>query len=453
MSGIEVAPAEATRARARHSVRHFLANFKALEERYPGQYPRMIVRGEGAYLWDDAGHRLLDAGAHLGATQIGHGRASIGERMAQQVRELEYVSLDGGISHPKALELAEFLAPLLPFEDPMISFTLSGSEANELALKIVRAYHSRRGDDGRVVVLSREGSYHGSTYGGISATGVPVFRAGYGPTLPGFAQVAQPSPGRCGFCSDECTLRCADALEQAVEDHGRDTIAAIIAEPVSIFGAVKIPHPDYWARVQEIRDRSGALLIVDEVVTGFGRTGRLFGSDHWGVRPDVMTVAKGLTSGYAPLGATIVSRDVEDAFADQPLLHINTYAGHPVSCEAGIANLEILLGERLPENAAALEHVLRRELETISPLLGRRVRVSVIGLLSSVEVDAADVDDPDGLVLAARHSMYEHGVIARASCTAGILTVVFYPALVVGEQDVVEGVEGLRDALADVLSG
>jgi adenosylmethionine-8-amino-7-oxononanoate aminotransferase len=454
MSGIGVAAAEETRARTRHSVRHFLANFKQLEERYPGQYPRMIVRGDGAYVWDDMGHRLLDAGGHLGATQIGHGRSVIGERMARQVAELEYISLDGGLSHPKSLELAEVLAPLVPLDDPKISFTLSGSEANELALKIARAYHSRRGDDRRVVVLSREGSYHGSTYGGISAAGVPVFRAGFGPTLPAFAQVPQPSPGRCGFCAadEQCTLRCADALEQSVEEHGPENIAAIMGEPVSIFGAVKIPHPEYWTRVQEIRDSCGALLIVDEVVTGFGRTGRMFGCEHWDIRPDIMTVAKGLTSGYVPMGATIVAREVEEAFTDQPLLHINTYAGHPVACEAGIANLEILIGERLAENAASLEGALRRELEQIEPFLGRRIRVSVIGLLSSVEVEAADVDDGDTLVMAIRHAMYERGVIARASYAGGILTVVFYPVLTVGERDVVEGVEALKYALGDVLA-
>jgi adenosylmethionine-8-amino-7-oxononanoate aminotransferase len=164
-----------------------------------------------------------------------------------------------------------------------------------------------------------------------------------------------------------------------------------------------------------------------------------------------MTVAKGLTSGYVPMGATIVSREVEDAFTDQPLLHINTYAGHPVACEAGIANLEILIGERLAENAASLEGALRRELEQIEPFLGLTVRVSVIGLLSSVEVEA-DIDDSDSLVMAIRHAMYERGVIARASYAGGILTVVFYPVLTVGERDIVEGVEALKNALGDVLA-
>jgi adenosylmethionine-8-amino-7-oxononanoate aminotransferase len=342
---------------------------------------------------------------------------------------------------------------MLPVDDPIISFTSSGSESNELAFKIVRAYHSSRGDHDRVLILSRDGSYHGSTYGGMSATGSAAFRAGFGPMLPGFAQVAQPSPGRCGYCTPDhgCTLRCADALELAIESHGRDTVAAIIAEPVSILGAVKVPHPEYWSRIQEIKDRAGALLVVDEVVTGFGRTGRMFGSDHWDIKPDVMTLAKGLTSGYAPLGATVITREVEEPFASEPLLHLNTYAAHPVSCEAALANIEILMRERLAERAAEREPVLRRELETLGDTVPRLLRVAAIGLLSSVELDIGGFDDPDTLVIDLRHVMYEHGLIARVSHAADTLTVVFYPALVVSEADVVAGVHALRDALARVL--
>jgi adenosylmethionine-8-amino-7-oxononanoate aminotransferase len=225
-------------------------------------------------------------------------------------------------------------------------------------------------------------------------------------------------------------------------------VAAVIAEPVAILQAVKVPHDGYWERVQSICKEAGALLIVDEVVTGFGRTGRMFGAEHWDVRPDVMTLAKGITSGYVPLGAVAVSRAVEEAFAE-PLLHLNTYAGHPVACEAALANIEILRREQLPERAAGLEPVLRRALDALAAANPRVLRTSVIGLLSSIELDVAGADAD--AVLRVRHAMYEHGVIARAAQAGDLLSVVFYPALVVSEADLEGGVAAVADALDSVL--
>jgi adenosylmethionine-8-amino-7-oxononanoate aminotransferase len=450
---VAVDEAPDTRAAAQRLVRHFLADFSHLETAYPGLYPRLVVRADGAYVWDDSGRRLLDAGGHLGACQIGHGRAEIAERMATQARALDFIALDSGLSHPKAVDLAQRLATLVPVEDAIFSFTSSGSESNELAFKIARAYHHRRGDAQRTVILSRDGSYHGSTFGGISATGAEAFRTGFGPLVGGFAQIPQPSPGRCGYCTalEGCNLRCADALEAAIDGAGPENIAAVVAEPVAILQAVKIPHPEYWDRVQAICRQSGALLIVDEVVTGFGRTGRWFGSEHWDIRPDIVTLAKGLTSGYIPLGATVVSRRVEDAFRDSPLLHLNTYAGHPVACEAALATIEILERERLPEHAAELEPVLGGCLAEVAERIPQVLRTSVIGLLSSVEVDVADRSDGGVLAVAVRHAMYEQGVLARCSAADGVLSVVFYPALTVDEEDLHRGVAAVRRALELVL--
>lgn len=444
---------ETVRATAQRSVRHFLADFEHLAEEFPGLYPRLIVRGEGAHVWDEQGRRLLDAGNHLGVCQVGHGRSEIAERVAQQIRELEFSALDSGISHPNVVELAQSLGEIVLVDDPMFSFTSSGSEANELAFKIARAYHARRGEEERVVVLSRDGSYHGSSFAAMSATGAPAFQSGYGPLVPGFVKVAQPSPGRCGYCdpSDGCKLACADALERSIAELGSARIAAVIAEPVAILQAVKIPHPDYWPRVQAICRDSGALLILDEVVTGFGRTGRMFGGEHWEIDADIVTVAKGLTSGYIPMGATIVSRRVEEAFASEPLLHLNTYAGHPVACAAALANIEILMSERLPERAATLESVLREELEKVAARAARVVRISVIGLLSSIELDVRDLEDPAGVVTIVRHAMYENGVLARCAASGDILTVVFYPPLVVAESDIELGVAAVGEAIDEVL--
>ena len=267
--------AQATRRLAQLRVRHFLADFRDLEARYPGSYPRLITHGDGPYLYDDAGRRLLDAGNHLGAGIIGHGRREIGARMAAQSTTLEFAALDSGASHPKAVELADRLAGLVPLDDPIFSFTSSGTESNDVAFKLARAYHARRGQPERTVILSRDGSYHGSSYSGMAATGAPAFRAGFGPMPSGFEQMPQPSPGRCTFCDRDsgCSLRCADALEAAIDRLGPENVAAVIAEPIAILQAVKIPHADYWPRIQDTCRRHGILVIADEVVGGFGRTG------------------------------------------------------------------------------------------------------------------------------------------------------------------------------------
>jgi adenosylmethionine-8-amino-7-oxononanoate aminotransferase len=442
----------ARRVASRH-VRHFLADFAALEERYPGAYPRMITRGEGAYLFDDEGRRLLDAGNHLGAGMIGHGREEVARRIAAQIGRLEFAALDSGMSHDRIVGLAERMVGVMPLDDPVFSFTSSGSEANDLAFKLARAYHRRRGEPRRDKILFRDGSYHGSTIAAMSATGAAAFRDEFGPAAPRFAQVPQPSPSRCGYCdrAQGCTLACADALEEAIEREGAETIAAIVAEPVAILQAVKVPHDDYWPRVQAICAEHAILLIVDEVVTGFGRTGRLFGCEHWGLRPDIMTVAKGLTSGYAPMGATVVARHVEDAFADRPLLHLNTYAGHPVACEAALATLDVLERERLPERAAELEGTLGTGLDAIGEVTDRVLRVSAIGLLSSVELDVSDHPDPAALLVDLRHEAYERGLIVRLAHGEGILTVVFYPTLVVTEEDVRAGTAILAGSVAEKL--
>jgi adenosylmethionine-8-amino-7-oxononanoate aminotransferase len=442
----------ALRQAARHRVRHFLADLDDLQRRYPDQYPRMFVRGEGPYLIDDAGRRLLDGASHLGAGSIGHGRGEIGERLGRQAAALEFTALDSGGSHPKVVELAERLAPLVPVEDPIFSFASSGSESIELAFKIARAYHLRRGEPERTVILPRQGSYHGSTYAGTAATGLPQFRVEFGPMPGGYVHTAQPSPGRCGLCdrASGCTLGCVEALEQTIDRLGPERIAAVIGEPVSILQAVKIPRAEYWASVQEVCRRYGILLITDEVVTGFGRTGRLFAAEHWDIRPDIMVMAKGLTAGYAPLGASAVARHVEEAFSAGPLLHFNTFAGHPVASEAALATLDVLEAESLVERGAELEPVLAGALERELGSHPRLIGISVIGMLSGVELDVADYDDPADLVTRLRHALYEHGVIARATAFDGILSVLFLPALVCTEEQLEFAATAMAAAIATV---
>jgi adenosylmethionine-8-amino-7-oxononanoate aminotransferase len=431
-------------------VRHFASDFAALDRAFPGAYPRMIVRAEGAYLYDDEGHRTLDAGVSLGVCQIGHGRASVARAVAEQIEQLDFVGLEAGYSHEPVARLAAELGPLLPMADPGFSFTSSGSEANDLAFKLARAYWRARGEGARFKIVSRANSYHGAGWGGLSATGSDSFRAPFEPILPGFVRTSQPSPGRCGYCrfGEGCTLACADDLARVIEREGASSVAAFIGEPVSIFGAVKVPHPDYWRRIREICDAYGVLLIADEVVTGFGRTGLMFASSHWGVEPDMVTMAKGLTSGYVPMGATAVGQRVQEVLGGTSLMHINTYAGHPVACAAALAALAITQSEALVANAAALEPVALSALDAIAAGTAHATRTSGLGLMTGIEVV---VDEPRAeLALEIRHALYARGVAVRAGVADGLAAVLFYPPLTVDEDAVRSGIAAIGEGLRDV---
>ena len=440
-----------SRERAKRHVRHFLADFAALEREYPGGYPKMIVRGDGAYVYDEDGNRLLDAGSHLGACQIGHSRPEMARRIADQVKELEFIALDAGISHIYVAELAERLAAIVACDDPVFSFTNSGSESNELAFKIARTFHARRGEPNRTKIISRLGSYHGSSIAASAATGVAAFKTGFGPLAPDFLQTSAPTRAPLGHREPTAATELSlPELKALIETEGPETIAAVIAEPVAIPGAVKIPHSDYLKGLQEICEANGILLIIDEVVCGFGRTGKMFGAEHFGVRGDIITYAKGLTSGYVPMGAVAVSGRVNEVFQKTPLLHLNTYAGHPVACAAGLAALDIMEDEGLVANAAAMETVLRDELERVRQSVPRIREISAIGLLSSVVSDISDVADPDQTVRKLRKDAYDAGLLMRVARDGTQMSAHFYPALMVGKRDIEDGVRALEVALRQV---
>ena len=233
-----------------------------------------------------------------------------------------------------------------------------------------------------------------------------------------------------------------------IEREGPTSVAAFIGEPVSIFGAVKVPHPDYWRRIREICDSYGVLLIADEVVTGFGRTGRMFASSHWGIEPDMVTMAKGLTSGYVPMGATALGPRVQEVLGGTSLMHINTYAGHPVACAAALAALAITRNEDLVANAAALEPVARAAFDAVAAASERPTRVSALGLMTGIEV-AVD-EPPADLALQIRHALYARGMAVRTGVADGVAAVLFYPPLIVDEEAVRSGIAAIGDGLAEV---
>lgn len=332
--------------------------------------PRIVVSGDGWWVTDDRGRRIIDGFAGLWCVNVGHGRPEIAEAVQAQMVELEYFTTFHGQSHPRAIELAERIASMFPPQWGLnhVMFSSGGSEANETNFKIARAYWALQGEPQRDVVIARTHGYHGLTIATMTATGIAPLRWNFGPEAPGFDHAPAAYCYRCelNLTYPGCALACATKLEEAIRRIGPDRVAAFVAEPVVGAGGIIPPPPEYFGIVREICDRYGVLLILDEVVTGFGRTGKMFGFEHWGVRPDLVTLAKGLTSGYLPLGASVVSETVWGVIAERlpehmPFSHGFTYMGHPVCCAAALANIEIIEREDLPGNAARVgAHLLER---------------------------------------------------------------------------------------------
>jgi putrescine---pyruvate transaminase len=324
---------------------------------------RIVVSGDGCWVVDDHGRRIVDAFAGLWCVSLGHGRREIVDAVSKQMETLAYATTFHGQSHPRAIELAERLSGMFPPEYGLnhVMFSSGGSEANETNFKLVRLYWSLLGEDRRTTIVARHHGYHGLTIATMTATGIMPMHWNFGPEAPGFAHVAAPYCYKCelGRTYPECALACADELEVLVQRQGADTIAAFVAEPVIGAGGIIPPPDDYFPRIREICDRHGILLILDEVVTGFGRTGRMFGFEHSGVRPDVVTLAKGITSGYLPLGASVVSDRIYETISQRlpeqmPVSHGFTYSGHPTCCAAALATIDIVEGEQLPAHAAEM---------------------------------------------------------------------------------------------------
>ncbi len=380
--------------------------------------PLEIVEADGCYVQGSDGRRYLDGMAGLFCVNVGYGRREIVDAVTAQMSRLAYFPLTQ--SHPAGVALAEKLATLLPDGLDQVFFSNSGSEAVETALKMARQFgRLKHPGQNRYKIVARYRGYHGFTFGALSATGQSPRRTAFEPLVPGFFHVAPPDPYRCGFCAREgaCTLACADEIDRVFRMEGPETIAAVIAEPVIGGGGIFPAPPGYLERLREICDHYGALLIVDEVITGFGRTGKLFAFEHAGIRPDILTVAKGLTSAYLPLGATIATEEVFDAFRssevpDHKFTQVSTFGGHPASCAAGLANLDILTRERLWENSAEVGAYLLDRLRGLpSPLIGQvRGRGLLIGM-ELVADQASRAPLPESEVIALQKAIREAGVL------------------------------------------
>jgi adenosylmethionine-8-amino-7-oxononanoate aminotransferase len=352
--------------------RHLWLHFTRMSS-YAGTDMPTIVRGSGQYVYDTQGKRYLDGLSGLFVSQIGHGRAEVAEAAARQAAELAYFPL-WSYAHPRAIELAERLAALAPGDLNRVFFTTSGSEAVESAWKMAKQYFKTIGQPGRYKVLSREIAYHGTSMGALAITGLPDIKTPFEPLPPGGVRVPNTNFYRApGFVAEDVTAFgrwAADEIERAILREGPDSVAAVYLEPVQNSGGCFPPPPGYFQRVREICDRYGVLLVSDEVICAFGRLGYYFGSQRYGYQPDVITFAKGITSGYAPLGGMLVSDRLMEPFNDGPatFLHGITFAGHPVSAAVALANLDVFEKEDLLGNVRANEDAFRATLQRLHDL-------------------------------------------------------------------------------------
>ena len=319
--------------------------------------PAIFVSGEGVHVTDALGNTSIDGMSGLWLKNVGYGRKEIADAAYEQMLNLTYMPL--GTTTEPTIRLAEKISQIAPGDMTRSFFTSGGSEAVETALKLSRAYFKRVGEPNRTKFISRKGSYHGATMGALALGGSHLYpKLDYEPLMPGVFHVPQPLPYRCEFSGEtpeECAELCVNAVEEMIKFQDPETIAAVFAEPISSPMGCAVPGDNYWPRLREICDRYGVLLIADEVITGFGRTGKMFATEHWGVVPDMMTVAKGITSGYIPMGGCITRGEISDAFIGSQkasFKHVITFGGHPVAAAAALKNIEIMEEEGMVENAA-----------------------------------------------------------------------------------------------------
>ena len=340
----------------------------------------VIVRGEGVYVFDARGNRYFDGLSGLFTNQIGHGRHDIAQAAATQIEELAYFPL-WTYAHPRAIELAERLANLAPGDLNRVFFTTGGGDAVESAWKLARQYHRLRGDTDRYKVISRDIAYHGTTMGALTITSIEAYRTPFEPLVPGAIKIPNTNQYRTPIFGDDPEafgLWSAMQIEEAILREGPETVAAVFLEPVQNAGGCFTPPPGYFAEVRKICDRHGVLFVSDEVICAFGRLGTWFGGQKYDYVPDIITCAKGLTSGYAPLGAMIVSDRIAEPFmhGDNSFVHGFTFAGHPVSCAVALKNIDILETEGVLENVRANQQYFYdglsslRDLEIVGDIRG-----------------------------------------------------------------------------------
>jgi putrescine aminotransferase len=428
---------------------HHLAPFsdyKQLKEKGP----RIITRSEGVYLWDSEGHQILDGMSGLWCVAIGYGRHELADAASRQMRELPYYNLFFQTAHPPALELARALSEITPAGMNHVFFTGSGSEGNDTMLRMVRHYWALKGQPNKKTIISRLNGYHGSTVAGASLGGMTYMHEQGDLPIPGIAHIPQPYWfGEGGdMTPDEFGVWAAEQLEKKILELGVDNVGAFIAEPIQGAGGVIVPPDTYWPKIKEILARYDILFVADEVICGFGRTGEWFGSDFYGLKPDMMTIAKGLTSGYVPMGGLVVRDEIVAVLNEGgDFNHGFTYSGHPVAAAVALENIRILREEKIVERVKSeTAPYLQKRLRELGdhPLVGE---VRGVGLLGAIELVKDKVTRErytnKGAGMICRTFCFENGLIMRAVGD----TMIIAPPLVISFAQVDELVEKARKCL------
>jgi putrescine aminotransferase len=431
------------------SSEHHLAPFsdyKQLKEKGP----RIVTRAEGVYLWDSEGNKILDGMSGLWCVAIGYGRDELADAASRQMRELPYYNLFFQTAHPPALELAKVLSEITPAGMNHVFYTGSGSEGNDTMLRMVRHYWALKGQPNKKTIISRVNGYHGSTVAGASLGGMTYMHEQGDLPIPGIAHIPQPYWfGEGGDLSpEEFGVWAAEQLEKKILELGVDNVGAFIAEPIQGAGGVIVPPDSYWPKIKEILGRYDILFVADEVICGFGRTGEWFGSDFYGLKPDMMTIAKGLTSGYVPMGGLVVRDEIVAVLNEGgDFNHGFTYSGHPVAAAVALENIRILREEKIVERVKSeTAPYLQKRLRELGdhPLVGE---VRGVGLLGAIELvkDKATRErySGKGAGMICRTFCFESGLIMRAVGD----TMIIAPPLVISFAQIDELVEKARKCL------
>ena len=412
--------------------------------------PRIITRSSGVYLWDSEGHKILDGMSGLWCVAIGYGREELADAAAKQMRELPYYNLFFMTAHPPVLELAKVISDIAPEGMNHVFFTGSGSEGNDTMLRMVRHYWAIKGQPNKKTIISRVNGYHGSTVAGASLGGMTYMHEQGDLPIPGIVHIPQPYWfGEGGDMSpDEFGIWAAEQLEKKILELGVDNVGAFIAEPIQGAGGVIVPPESYWPKIKEILDKYDILFVADEVICGFGRTGEWFGSDFYGLKPDMMTIAKGLTSGYIPMGGLIVRDEVVAVLNEGgDFNHGFTYSGHPVAAAVALENIRILREERIVERVKAeTAPYLQKRLRELSdhPLVGEVRGVGLLGAIELVKDKATRARyTGKGAGMICRTFCFENGLIMRAVGD----TMIIAPPLVISFVEIDELIEKARKCL------
>ncbi|WP_404454825.1 aspartate aminotransferase family protein [Virgibacillus necropolis] len=430
--------------------KHFIHPTSSIQQQQANGAKVIIEKGEGIYLTDRNGSVFIDAMSSLWNVNIGHGREELADAAAEQMKKLAFSSAFSTFSHEPAIKLAEKIASITPVGLNAVFFTSGGSESNDSAIKLVRHYWKIQDQPNRRKIVALKRGYHGVAAASTSVTGIPEFWEMAGHMMTDFTHADS--------LYGKDTEKAITSLRHTIEVEGPETIAAFLAEPVQGAGGVLIPPADYFKEIRQLCDEYGILFIADEVITGFGRTGKMFGMENWGVIPDMMTFAKGVTSGYIPLGGVIVSDYIHHVLKEKSagtLFHGFTYSGHPTAAAVALKNIEIIEQEGLVENSRKMGGELLKGFKKMKEDLDIVGDVRTIGLLGAVEL----VQDPDtnkrfspDLKVASKviEALHERGVICRPVTFDSTDIICFSPPLIMNQTQVNTLVEKLHDAVLSV---